>query len=85
VKVVELNEATRLPLGLVISLVGGVITGVIGSVFWLTVLYSDVAYAKRDLSSLEEKFDKRIELLNSIDKRMARIEVKLGIVSDNSK
>lgn len=79
-RVVELSESTRLPLGWTISLVGGIIGVVVGAVFWLTVLYSDVAYAKRDLHSLEEKVDKKLELLEKIDKRMGRIEVKLGIV-----
>lgn len=84
-KVVEINETTRLPLGWVVSIVGGLIGGVVGGVFWLTVLYTDVAYAKRDLASLEDKVDQKLELLNRIDKRMARMEVKLGIISDDSK
>jgi hypothetical protein len=84
-KVLDINESTRLPLGWTISIISAMIGGVIGGMFWLTMLYSDVAYAKRDLHSLENKVDQKLELLNKLDRRMARIEVKLGIISDESK
>lgn len=72
-KVVEINEGTRLPLGLVISMLGSVV----GVVFWLTTMYADLASAKEQVKELKVE----IKVLNRIDKRLSNIEGRLGIQS----
>lgn len=70
-RVVEINEQTRLPL----SLVAGFVCTLAGGIFWLTMLYADVAQAKRDIDGLRSE----IKVLHDINARLARIEGKLDI------
>jgi hypothetical protein len=64
VKTIEINEYTRLPLGIVVS--GALL--VVGFTMWLTVLHTDVANAKS-----------KLEVLDKIERRLYRIEIKLGV------
>lgn len=72
-KVVEINENTRLPLGFVISLA----VMVTGAVMWLSATHSDVAIAKSDIASLKDEKREEQRILRSIDNRLSKIEGKL--------
>lgn len=70
-KQTEINEQTKLPLKIVM----GAISFAVSSAIWLTVLNRDIARAQERLFSLESK----MELLQKIDRRLYRIEIKLGV------
>ena len=73
----ELNEYTHVPLGWIWGLIVVSVTVFGGGTFWLTTLYTDVASAKAQLIEVKTK----VEILEKIDKRLSRIEWRLGITN----
>lgn len=65
----KITENTLVPISLLTVIVGGV--------FWLSSMYSKVEAHAKSMEVVEAKQDKHIEVLQSIDKRLTRIEAKL--------
>lgn len=61
-----ITEKTLIPLSLVMTLIGGV--------FWLTSIYFEAKAANSSITEIKQKQDSYTETLNSIDKRLSRIE-----------
>lgn len=71
----KLTESTLIPISLVVTLLGGV--------FWLSAMWSQVQAASEDIAEVTQKqevlSDKLIEQNQQIIERLARIEARLGI------
>lgn len=72
-RVVEINEQTKLPLGLV----AGLVCTLVGGVFWLTMLYADVAQAKRDIAKVEAA----LSVLNDMKADIAEVKGAINVLS----
>lgn len=78
-KGLEINESTKVPLFWVVTALGVSIPVFIGGVMWLTTLYTMAADAQTRTIKMEQILDERSEIFHSIDKRLSRIEDKMGI------
>lgn len=67
----SIDEKTLIPLGLVIS--------IIGAILWLSSIYFETKSAADEIKSLKEENRELYRVFNTIDKRLSRIEGKLGI------
>ena len=76
-KVVEINEQTKLPLGLVT----GLICSLAGGIFWLTMLYADIASAKRDIVDMRSD----LQVVHEINNRLAKIEGQMDLLVEEKK
>lgn len=82
-KVVEINESTRLPLGWTVSIAALGAAQLIGFSAWLTTMHAEVAQAKIERAELklEVKEDRReaVNFYRRIDLRLQRLEIHLGV------
>ena len=63
-----MNERTKIPITwffiALMTLVGGI--------FWLSTMYSDLAYAKKDISDLQS-------VLKRVERGIVKMQIKMGI------
>ena len=70
----KITENTLIPVSLVILLLGGIV--------WLTSIYAQASQAAEAVKALTFKQEDYNRLIENIDRRLSRIEGKLGVRSE---
>jgi cellobiose-specific phosphotransferase system component IIC len=76
-KKIILSRETLIPAGALVLVVGGV--------FWLSQMFSQVQANRADISKISASIDSILEEQSDVTDRMARMETKLDIIIDSLK
>jgi len=66
-----INDKTAVSLSVVAVLISGIV--------WLSTVFAQVRHNGRDIDELKVKTTRSVEVMESIDRRLSRIEGKLNI------
>lgn len=71
----KITEGTLVPL----SVIGSIAVVSVGTIMWLTTIFIQGNATAAEVKDLKQRVELKAEVLYEIDKRLARIEDKLGV------